>query len=119
MIKDTPEEFFRYLKCRIDLFPQFIFTNNNVFFREEFTYENWLKGVNGKACYGGAMDISSRRHKTALRTISAKGIESFGQLIKVKDSVVVQEGFEYSIYRFVKYNFKRKIFINGKPLNIK
>ena len=85
MKKDTPEEFMKYLKCRLELFPEFVSVNpkypadicNEVLFKEEFTYKNWLKGK---------MGIGKRLYRTGFDTITTKGPIMFGERVSVKDS---------------------------------
>lgn len=107
MKEDTPEEFMHYIKCRLELFTEFIINKekdpvniyNRMLFKEEFTYENWLKGKIGRRLY-----------KTGFETISSNEVSILGYKFKELDvSPSVTEGFEYSIYRFKKYNFKRII----------
>ena len=111
MRQDTPEEFMRYLTCKIELMPHFLHVSsdpspsqitNNVLFKQEFTYDNWLSSKIGK-----------RYYKTGFSKITSKGATIFGKHHEVKDNFYITEGYEYSIYRFINYNFKRVVHINN------
>ena len=103
--ENRSKEFIKYINCRIELFTSFVSNNpvypyqiyNEALFREEFTFDNWLKGKIGKRLY-----------KSGLRKITNKPV-IFGKEYYCKSNNDLQEGFEYSIYRGVPYNFKRVV----------
>lgn len=95
------KEFNKYLDCKLELYTHFVKVNNKqpvdycneAFFKEEFTFDNWLKGK-----------IGQRLYKTGFNLQKPK---LFNQTYNSKNKVLI--GYEYSIYRFVNYNFKAVI----------
>lgn len=111
-------QFREFLACRLELYPCFMSKNCDPWSKNDFitnfTFENWLLGGKAKASYG-YFNISKRTLKTPLKKISSDSFHSthYGTQ-KPDDGVEFYEGFEYSVFRGVTYNFKRKLYKRTK-----
>ena len=94
-VNKREKEFYKFLDCKIDLMMPFSIRPSNqinpILFKEEFTFDNWLNGIIGKRLY-----------KTGFKQLKPS---IFGAQYNVRENALMY-GFEYSIYRFVNYNFK-------------
>ena len=92
---ERERKFYEFLDCKLELLMHFVIKPSNglnpILFKEEFTFDEWLKGSIGRREY-------STGYKEAKPNI-------FGD-IQIQNSKTLMYGFEYSIYRFVNYNFK-------------
>lgn len=112
------KEFKDFLKCRIDILATALTEKkwdawkwNN--FNNNFTFENWLK-ENPTASYG-SFNIKKRTSgAVTLKTISQKDFHTAYGRIKTEGSILIQEGFSYSVFNGVVYNVKQIISINRK-----
>lgn len=95
--KEREKEFYKFLQCKIDLLLHFVVRPSNgldtILFKDEFTFDNWISGKIGRRLY-----------KTGFKTI----YPTIMNKREVENDKTLAIGYEYSIFRFVNYNFKRK-----------
>lgn len=97
---EREKSFYNFLEAKLELLDHFVIRPGNrlntILFKEEFTFDNWLKGNIGRRLYS----TSYKPNKPII----------LGKEYIAEPLNEVMCGFEYSIYRFVNYNFKMKTY---------